>query len=83
MVLDVFSIFNDKKHPQALKLKLVYGVDLALLSREVIRHPLHLREPERGEICIVSILERWFDKTRDSFGNRGQWLERPRYGDAT
>ncbi len=160
MVLDGFSRFYDKNHPQASRLKLAYGMDLALLSREVIRgmarlsfpenrrvedtmrermfvvqavgimfmlrrsehvyarggvppllrshvvfwdkrgmiipyrevgsrraekvtlnvvfsktdqsgfgrRPSHLRQHEREEVCIVSILERWFAATRDSFG---------------
>ena len=160
MVLDGFTRFYDKNHPQASRLKLAYGMDLALLSRGAMqrmarlsfptdkkienvmrermfvvqavgimfmlrrsehvyaregtppllrrhvmfwdergavipyceigqrraakvtlnvvfsktdqsgfgRRPSHLRQPEREEVCIVTILERWVASTREGFG---------------
>jgi hypothetical protein len=50
MVLDGFSRFYDKNHPQASRLKLAYGMDLALLSREVIRGMARLSFPENRKI---------------------------------
>ena len=31
------------------------------------RRPSHLRQPEREEVCIVTILEHWVATTRDGF----------------
>jgi hypothetical protein len=59
MVLDGFTRFYDKNHPQASRLKLAYGMDLALLSREVVRGMARLSFPANKKVEAV-LHERMF-----------------------